>query len=54
LVQNLNLDVNVVRVHSIIETIQRMAPDGSPLALLSPQGAEVVNLVVAEKSAGVP
>jgi hypothetical protein len=31
-----------------------MAPDGSPLALLVQQGAEVANLVVAEKSAGVP
>jgi hypothetical protein len=37
-----------------METIQRMAPDGSPLALLSPQGVETVNLVVAEKSVGVP
>jgi hypothetical protein len=37
-----------------METIQCMAPDGSPLALLAQQGAEVVNLVVAEKSAGVP
>jgi hypothetical protein len=31
-----------------------MAPDGSPLALLAQQGAEAVNLVVAEKSIGVP
>jgi hypothetical protein len=31
-----------------------MAPDGSPLALLAQQGAEVVNLAIAEKSAGVP
>jgi hypothetical protein len=31
-----------------------MAPDGSPLALLAQQGAEAMNLVVAEKSAGVP
>jgi hypothetical protein len=37
-----------------METIQRMTPDGSPLALLAQQGAEAVNLVVAEKSAGVP
>jgi hypothetical protein len=34
-----------------METIQRMMPDGSPLALLAKQGAEEVNLVVAEKSA---
>jgi hypothetical protein len=31
-----------------------MAPDGSPLALLAQQGAEAANLVVAEKSTGVP
>jgi hypothetical protein len=51
LVQNLNPDFNVIRVQAIMETIQRMAPYGSPLALLAQQGAEVVNLVVAEKSA---
>jgi hypothetical protein len=38
LVQNLNPDFNVVRVHAIMETIQRMSPDGSPLALLAQQG----------------
>jgi hypothetical protein len=37
-----------------METIQRMTPDGSPLALLAQQEAEVANLIVAEKSAGVP
>jgi hypothetical protein len=40
LVRNLILDFNVVRVHTIMETIQRMAPDGSPLALLAQQGTE--------------
>jgi hypothetical protein len=35
LVRNLNPDFNVVRVQVIMETIQRMAPDGSPLALLA-------------------
>jgi hypothetical protein len=34
-----------------METIQRMAPNGSPLALLAQQGAEAVILVIAEKSA---
>jgi hypothetical protein len=34
-VRNLNPDFNAVRVHTIMETIQRMAPDGSPLALLT-------------------
>jgi hypothetical protein len=37
-----------------METIQQMAPDGSPLALLAQQGAEAANLVMAEKSIGVP
>jgi hypothetical protein len=44
LIQNLNPDFNVVRVQAIMETIQWMAPDGSPLALLAQQGAEVANL----------
>jgi hypothetical protein len=52
--QNLNPDFNAVRVHAIIETNQHMAPDGSPLALLAQQGVEAVNLIVAEKSAGMP
>jgi hypothetical protein len=34
LVRNLNPDFTVVRVQAIMETIQCMAPDGSPLALL--------------------
>jgi hypothetical protein len=50
----LNPDFNVVRVQAIMETIQQMASDGSPLALLAQQGAEAANLVVAEKSTGVP
>jgi hypothetical protein len=53
LARNLNPDFNVVRVQAIMETIQRMAPDGSPLALLAQQGVEAANLIVAEKSASV-
>jgi hypothetical protein len=53
-VQNLNLKFNAVRVQSIMETIKRMTPDGSILALLAQQGAEAVKLIVAEKSVGVP
>jgi hypothetical protein len=34
-VRNLNLDFNAIRVQAIMETIQCMAPDGSPLALLA-------------------
>jgi hypothetical protein len=54
LVQNLNPDFNAIQVQAIIEIIQRMTPDGSPLALLAQQGAEAVNHVVAKKSTGVP
>jgi hypothetical protein len=54
LVQNLNPEFNAIRVQAIMDTIQRMASDGSPLALLAQQGAEATNLVVAEKSVGVP
>jgi hypothetical protein len=54
LVRNLNLDLNAVWVHAIMETIQRMVPDGSPLAVLAQQGAKVANLIVAEKSPTFP
>jgi hypothetical protein len=54
LVQNLNPDFNVVRVQAVLETIQRMAPDSSPLTLMAQQEDEAANLVVAEKSAGIP
>jgi hypothetical protein len=53
-IRNLNPNFNDVHVQAIMETIQRMAPDGSPFALLAQQGAEAANLVVAEKSTGVP
>jgi hypothetical protein len=54
LIRNLDPYFNAVRVQAIMETIQWMAPDGSPLALLAQQGAEAANLVVAEKSTDVP
>jgi hypothetical protein len=54
LIRNLNPDFTAVRVQAIMETIQWMTPDGSPLALLAQQGAEAANLVVAEKLTGVP
>jgi hypothetical protein len=53
LIRNPNPDFNTVWVQAILETIQRMTPDGSPLAALALQGAEVVNLIIAEKSADV-
>jgi hypothetical protein len=38
LIRNLNPDFNAVRVQAIMETVQQMAPDSSPLALLAQQG----------------
>jgi hypothetical protein len=54
LAQNLIPDFNTVWVQSIMEIIQRMTPDGSPLTILAQQGAEAANLIVVEKSADVP
>jgi hypothetical protein len=54
LVRNINPDFNAIWVHAIMETIQRMTPDSSPIALLAQQGAEAMNLVIVEKLAGVP
>jgi hypothetical protein len=54
LVRNLNPGFNAVWIQAIMETIQRMTPDGSPLALLAQQGVEATNLVVIENSASGP
>jgi hypothetical protein len=54
LARNVNPDFNAVWVQAMMETIQRMVPDGSPLVVLAQQGAEAANFIVAEKSAGVP
>jgi hypothetical protein len=53
LIQNFNPDFNAIRVQAIMETIQRMTPNGSPLALLAQQGAEAANLP-RTKSKGLP
>jgi hypothetical protein len=50
----LNPDFNVVRVQKIMETMQCMAPDGSPLIVLTQQGVEAANLIIVEKAVGVP
>jgi hypothetical protein len=54
LVQNLNPDFNKVCIQAIMKTIQRMAPDGSPLVVLAQQGDEATNLIIAEKSTSIP
>jgi hypothetical protein len=37
-----------------MESIQRMEPEASPLVALAQQGAEVVNVIVAQQSAASP
>jgi hypothetical protein len=54
MIQNLNLNFNAIRLQTIMESIQRMTPEGSPLIALAQQGAEVVNVVVAQRSASNP
>jgi hypothetical protein len=54
LVRSLNPNFNVVQIQAVMETIQRMVPDAPPLAVLVQQGTEAANLVIAEKSTGVP
>jgi hypothetical protein len=53
MIWNLNSDFNVVRLQTIMESIQCMAPEGSPLGALVQQGIEAANNVVAvEQSVG--
>jgi hypothetical protein len=35
MIQNLNPDFNAIRLQTIMESIQRMAPEGSPLIALA-------------------
>jgi hypothetical protein len=48
MIQNLNSDFNVVHLQTIMESIQRITPEVSPLVALVQQGAEVANHVIAE------
>jgi hypothetical protein len=54
MIQNLNPDFNAIRLQTIMESIQRMAPKSSPLVALAQQGAEVVNVVLAQRSTDNP
>jgi hypothetical protein len=54
MIQNLHPDFNVIWLQTIMESIQRMTPEGSPLVALAQQVAEVTNIVVAQRSAGNP
>jgi ABC-type Fe3+-hydroxamate transport system substrate-binding protein len=53
-IRNLNPDFNVMRFQTIMESIQCIASEGYPLMALAQQGAEVVNLIVAERSVSNP
>jgi hypothetical protein len=48
MIHNLNLDFNATWLQTIMESIQRMAAEGSPLVALAEQGAEAANFVIAE------
>jgi hypothetical protein len=50
----LNLDFSAIRLQTIMESIQRMAPEGSPLVALVQQGAEVANVIIAQRSTDNP
>jgi hypothetical protein len=54
MIRNLNPEFNVIRLETIMESIQRMAHEGSPLIALAQQGDEVANIVVAQQSADNP
>jgi hypothetical protein len=54
MIQNLNLDFNTIRLQTIMESIQRMTLEGSPLVALAQQGTKTVNFIVAQRSTGNP
>jgi hypothetical protein len=54
MIQNLNPDFNAIRLQTIMQSIQRMSPEGSPFFTPAQQGAEVVNIITAQWPAGNP
>jgi hypothetical protein len=54
MVQNLNLNFNAMWFQTIMESIQCMVPEGSPLVALMQEGVEAANLVIAERLADNP
>jgi hypothetical protein len=54
MIQNLNPAFNATQLQTIMESIQWMAPEGSPFVALAQQGAEVVNVIVAQRLDGNP
>jgi hypothetical protein len=54
LIQNLNSYFNAMYLQIIMESIQCMALEGSPLVSLAQQGVDAANYVIAERSADNP
>jgi hypothetical protein len=54
MIQNMNPNFNAIRLQTIMESIQQMAPEGSPLVALAQQGAKVANVIIAQRSTGNP
>jgi hypothetical protein len=54
MIQNLNPDFNVIHLQTIMESIQQMTLEFSPLVALDQQGAEAVNFIIGQRSVGNP
>jgi hypothetical protein len=54
MIWNLNPDFNVIRLQTIMKSIQWMTPEGSSLIALAQQGVEVANVIVAQRSIDNP
>jgi hypothetical protein len=54
MIQNLNPNFNAIWLQTIMESIRRMALEGSTLVALAQQVAEVVNVIVEQRSIGNP
>jgi hypothetical protein len=48
MIRNLNSDFNVIWLQTIMDSIQRMAPEGSHLVALAQQEAEAANFIIAQ------
>jgi hypothetical protein len=54
MIHNLNMDFNAMWLQTIMESIQCMTLEVSPLVALAQQGAETVNYVIAQQSVSNP
>jgi hypothetical protein len=54
IIQNLNPDFNGIRFQTIMESIQWITPEGSPLVALAQEEAEAVNFIIAQRLTGNP